>query len=157
MGLGEAHDEEGQERVKLAFNGLMTRVYRGSKTDQIVDGMIANMKFQIENPALLNSRFVFDEFLYLDVNCHQLNLTRGSSYLPLPDWLVRKKVIVNPHNNDEECLKWSVIAAEKVGMKDPQRVSNLRTFMDNYDWSELEFPVLRGLKPRIIFQLMYWL
>ena len=129
-------DEEGQERVELAFNSLMTSVYRGSETDQIVDGMIANMKFQIENPALLNSRFVFDEFLYLDVSFHQLNLTRGSSYLPLPDWLVRKK-----HNNDEECFKWSVITVEKVGMKDPQRVSNLRKFTDNYSWSGLEFPV----------------
>ena len=81
-GPGEAHDEEGQERVELAFNSLMTSVYRGSETDQIVAGMIANMKFQIENPVLLNSRFVFDEFLCLDVNFHQLNLTRGSSYLP---------------------------------------------------------------------------
>ena len=134
-------DKEGQERVELAFNNLMTSVYRGSETDQIVDGMIANMTFQIENPALLNSRFVFDEFLYLDVNFHQLNLIRGSSYLPLPDWLARKKAIVNPHNNDEECFKWSVIAVEKVGMKDPQRVSNLRKFTDNYDWSGLEFPV----------------
>ena len=140
-GLGEAHDEEGQERVELAFNSLMTSVYRGSETDQVVDGMIANMKFQIENPALLNSRFVFDEFLYLDVNFHQLNLMRGSSYLPFPDWLARKKAIVNTHNNDEECFKWSVIAAEKVRMKDPQRVSNLGKFMDNYDWSGLEFPV----------------
>ena len=119
----------------------MTSVYRGSETDQIVDGMIANMKFQIENPVLLNSRFVFDEFLYLDVNFHQLHLTRGSSYLPLPDWLARKKAIVNPHNDDEECFKWSVIAVEKVRMKDPQRVSNLRKFTDNYDWSGLEFPV----------------
>ena len=84
-GPGEAHDEEGQERVELPFNSLITSVYRGSEVDQIVDGMITNMKFQIENPALLNSRFVFDEFLYLDVNFHQLNLTRGSSYLPLPD------------------------------------------------------------------------
>ena len=140
-GPGEAHDEEGQERVELAFNSLMTSVYRGSKMDKIVDGMIDNMKFQIENPALLNSRFVFDEFLYLDVNFHQLNLMRGSSYLPLPDWLARKKVIVNPHNDDKECFKWSVIAAENAGMKDPQRVSNRRKFMDNYDWSGLEFPV----------------
>ena len=132
-------DEE--ERIELAFNSLMTSAYRGSKTDQIVDGMIANMKFQIENPALLNSRFVFDEFLYLDVNFHQPNLMRGSSYLSLPDWLARKKAIVNPHNDDEECFKWSVIAVEKVGMKDPQRVSNLRKFTDNYDWSGLEFPV----------------
>ena len=140
-GPGEAHDEEGQERVELAFNSLMTSVYRGSGMDQIVDRMIANMKFQIENPALLNSRFVFDEFLYLDVNFHQLNLTRGSSYLLLPDWLVRKKAIVNPHNDDEECFKWSVIAVENVGMKDPQQVSNLRKFKDNYHWSGFEFPV----------------
>ena len=105
-------DEEGQERFELAFNSLMMSVYRGSKPDQIVDGMIANMKFHIENPALLNSRFVFDEFLYLDVNFHQLNLMMGSFYLPLPDWLVRKKAIVNPHNNNEECFKWLVIAAE---------------------------------------------
>ena len=122
----------------------MTSVYRGSETDQIVDGMITNMKFQIENPAVLNSRFVFDEFLYLDVNFHQLNLTRGSSYLPLPDWLGRKKAIVNPLNHDEECFKWSVIAAENAGIKDPQRVSNFRfrfKFMDNYDWSGLELPV----------------
>ena len=134
-GPGEAHDEE------LAFNSLMTTVYRGSETDQIVDGMIDNMKFQIENPALLNSRFVFDELLYLDVNFHQLNLTRGSSYLPLPDWLVSKKAIVNPHKYDEECFKWSVITVENAGMKDPQWVSNFRKFMDNYDWSGLEFPV----------------
>ena len=119
----------------------MMSVYRGSEMDQIVDRMIANMKFQIENPAPLNSRFVFDEFLYLDINFHQLNLMRSSSYLPLPDWLARKKAVVNPHNDDEECFKWSVITAENVGMKDPQRASNLRKFMDNYDWSGLEFPV----------------
>ena len=107
----------------------------------MVSGMVDNMKFQIENPALLNSRFVFDEVLYLDVNFHQLNLTSGSSYLPLPDWLARKGAIVNPHNDEEECFKWSVITVENVGMKNPQRVSNLRKFTDNYDWSGLEFLV----------------
>ena len=75
-------DEEGQERIELAFNSLMMSVYRGFEPDQTVDGMIVNMKFQIENPALLNSRFVFNEVLYLDINFHQLNLMRGSSYLP---------------------------------------------------------------------------
>ena len=139
-------DEEGQERVELAFNSLMTSVYRGSEMDQIVDGMTANMKFQIENPVLLNSRFVFDEFLYLDVNFHQLNLIRGSSYLPLPDRLVSKKAMVNPHNDDEECFKWLVIAAENALMKDPQCISNLRKYMDNYDWSGLEFPVSSDLR-----------
>ena len=54
---------------------------------------------------------------------------------------MRKKAIVNPHNDDEECFKWSVIAAENIGMKDPQHVSNLRKFKDNYHWSGLELPV----------------
>ena len=62
-------------------------MYRASNLDQKVDEMLDHMETQIENPALLNSRFRFDEVLFLDVNFHQLRLTRGSSYLPLPDWL----------------------------------------------------------------------
>ena len=50
-------------------------------------------------------------------------------------------MIINPHNEDEECFKWVVITAENIGMKDPQRVSNLRKLTDNYDWSGLKFPV----------------
>ena len=136
-------DEDGQERVELAFNSLMMSVYRGSKPDQIVDGMIDNMKFQIENPVLLNSRFVFDEVLYLDVSFHQLNLTRGSSYLPLPDFIGKRKAVINPQNGDEECFKWAIITVDKWMDIDshPERVSNLRDFTDNYDWSGLDFPV----------------
>ena len=62
-------------------------MHRASNLDQIVDEMLDHMETQIENPAQLNSRFRFDEVLFLDVNFHQLRLTRGSSYLPLPDWL----------------------------------------------------------------------
>ena len=113
-------DKDGQERVELAFKSLETNVYRGSDLFKIVNEMIANMKFQIENPALLNSRFVFDEVLHLDANFYQLNPTRGISYLPLPDCLVKKKVIINLHNNDEECFKWVVIAPGNIGMKNPQ-------------------------------------
>ena len=71
-----------EDRVELAFNSRMTDVHQGSDLDQIVDRMIAHMKTQIENPVLLNSRFRFYEVLFLDINFHWLNLTRGSSYLP---------------------------------------------------------------------------
>ena len=136
-------DEEAQEKVELAFNSLMMSVYRGIDLGQIVNEMIANMKFQIENPALLNSRFRFDEVLYLDINFHQINLTRGSFYLPLPDWIEKKKAIINPQNNDEECFKWAVIVElEFPNIKShPEKISNLTKFFNNYDWSGLEFPV----------------
>ena len=121
------------DRVELAFNSRMTNVHQGSDLDQIVDEMITHMKTQIENPVLLNSRFRFDEVLFLDVNFHHLNLTRGSSYLPLPDWIEKKKAIINPQNAYEECFKWSVIAAlewEDINSH-PECVSNLRKFADN--------------------------
>ena len=121
----------------------MTNVYRGSDLGQAVNGMTAKMKTDVENPALLNSRFVFNEALYIDVNFHQLNLTRGSSYLPLPDYIANRKVVINPRNDDEECFKWLVIAADRWMdiSSHPERVSNLKEFADNYDWSGLEFPV----------------
>ena len=98
-------------QVELAFNSKTTSAHPGDDLDQIVDGMIAHMGTQIENPALLNSRFKFDEVLFLNVNFYQLNITKGSSYLPLPDWIEKKKAIINPQNNDKEWIKLAVIAA----------------------------------------------
>ena len=128
------------DRAEMPFNSRITEVHQGSDLGGIVDGMITHMKTQIENPTLAYSRFRFDEVLFLDVNFHCLNLTGGSSYLPLPDWIAKKKAIINPQNDDEECFKWAVIAASEIG-KDLQHVSNLRKFENNYDWSGLEFPV----------------
>ena len=101
------------ELVELAFNSRMMNVYNLSDLDEIVDEMINHTKEQIENPALLNSRFVFNEVLFTNVDFHQLNLRRGSIYLPLPGWLARKKAIINPKNEDQECFKWAVIAASR--------------------------------------------
>ena len=140
----------------------MTSVYRASDLDSIVDQMFTHMRFQIENPALLNSRFVFDEVLFLDVNFHQLNLTRGSSYLPLPDYITKKKAVINPQNGDEEWFKWSIITADRwMGIDShPETVSNLREFTDNYDRSGLEFhsqlKKLESLKLRTEILLMSW-
>ena len=120
------------DRVDKAFNSRMMEVHQGSDLDGIVNEMIAHMKTQIENPALVNSRFRFNEVLFTDVNFHQLNLTRGSSHIPLTDWIAKKKAIINPQNDDEECFKWAVIAASEIE-KVLQRMSNLRKFENNYD------------------------
>ena len=91
----------------------MLAVYNLSDMDEIVPAMIEHMKQQIENPALRDSKFVFDGVIGMNIDFHRLNLTRGSSYLPLPDWLARKGAIINPKNSDMECFKWAVIAAMK--------------------------------------------
>ena len=86
-----------------------------------------------------------EEVIGTNVNFHRLNLTRGSSNLPLPSWISREKVIINPKNL--ECFKWAVITAdrwEEIG-NNPERVSKLRRFECEYDWSDLEYPF--AIKP----------
>ena len=131
------------ETVELAFNSRMLNVYNLSDMNEIVNAMISHMKQQIENPALSDSKLVFDEVVNMDVNFHRLNLTRGSSYLLLPDWLARKKAIINPKNLDLECFKWAVIGAmrwEEIG-KHPKRITKLKRFENDFDWTGVGFPV----------------
>ena len=108
-------------------------IFQGSDSSALIEEMFTHTKTQIENPALANSRFIFDKVLFMDINFYQLNLTRSSFYLPLPDWLANKKAIVNTKNTDEGCFKWSILAAlHYEGIKsNPERISNLRRFGDN--------------------------
>ena len=132
------------DTVDKAFNSQMMEVLKGSNLNEIINEMFTHLKTQVENPALANSRFVFDRVLFLDVNFYHLNLTRGSSYLPLPDWTASKKAVINPQNEeDEKCFKWAVIAAlqhKEIG-NNPQRITKLRRFEGNYEWGGLEFPI----------------
>ena len=120
----------------------MLKVYNLSDMDEIVSAMTEHMKQQIENPAQRDSKFVFDGVIHMNINFHRLNLTRGSSYLPLPEWLAKKGVIINPKNSDMECFKWAVIAAMKwreIG-DHPERISKLRRYEDDFDWDGMKFP-----------------
>ena len=113
------------EQVSLAFNSRMMTVYSLNDQNEIVTAMIEHMAQQIENPALRNSKFVFNRVLHMDIDFHRLNLMRSSSYVPLPNWLMKKKAMINPKNSDMECFKWAVIAAmkwEEIG-NNPERVS----------------------------------
>ena len=130
------------EQVDLAFNSRMMSVYNLNDINEIVSAMIEHMSQQIENPALKDSKFVFDRIMHMDINFHRLNLTRGSSYIPLPDWLTKKKAIINPKNSDQECFKWAIIAAmrwEEIDI-DHQRISKLRRYEDDFDWDGIRFP-----------------
>ena len=134
---------KGDEIVSLAFNSRMTPVYMLNDIDSIVQSMINHMAQQVENPALRDSKFVFDGIVYTDISIHRLNLTRGSSYIPLPDWLSKKKAILNPKNLDMKCFKRSVITAlkwEEID-RDHQRVSKLRRYEDEFDWSGIRYPI----------------
>ena len=58
------------ETVELVFNSRMLNVYSLSDMNEIVSQMIYHTAQQTENPALSDSKFVFDEVLHMDINFH---------------------------------------------------------------------------------------
>lgn len=62
--------------------------------------------FQQEMLLLRNgSNFVFDSIIELNINMHQVDLRRGSSYIESPKWLKHKGAAINPKNtNDNMCF-----------------------------------------------------
>ena len=127
--------KDGIEQVELAFNSRMLAVYNLNDINGLVSEMLTHMTEQIENPALRDSKFVFDGVVHRDIDFHRLNLTRGSSYIPLPDWLAKKGAIINPKNLDMECFKWAVTTAmkcEDIG-DDTEQISKLRRYEDEFD------------------------
>ena len=137
---------DGDIFVDKAFNSKMTEVFQDSNLNEIITQLTTHMKRQVENPALPRSGFTVHSIVYLDIDFHKLNLTRGSSYITLPGWIVGKKAVINPKNeHDEECFKWAIIAAlhhEEI-RNDPQRISKLKPYVGRYNWDGLEFPVAK--------------
>ena len=89
------------------------------------------------------SGFTLDKIMHLNINFHWLALTGCSSYTKLPTWIASKKAMINPKNNNEECFKWAVIAAlhhEEI-KQNPERISLLQHYEDQYNWNGLEFPL----------------
>ena len=75
-------------------------------------------------------------------NLHKISLNRGGSYIDSPKWLKNKKATTNPKNNDNKCFQYALTFASNYEQikKNPQRISNIKPFTNQYNWKEIDFP-----------------
>ncbi|CAH1722581.1 unnamed protein product [Aphis gossypii] len=64
----------------------------------------------------------------------------ASSYIPLPDFIERKKSVINPQNSDQQCFKWAILAKHVSGNNKNQVAENYTTHEEKYNFSGLTFP-----------------
>ena len=125
----------------MLFNSLMTEFLDASDINNLIQRMLAYIKAQTENPKFPESGFTLDKIMHLYINFHKLVLTRGSSYIELPEWIKSKKNVINQQNNDEECYKWAVIESlhHKETKHPPERISLLRPYENQYNLEGFSF------------------
>ena len=86
------------------------------------------------------SEFIFDSVDLLYYNLQKTSLNRqGSSYIDSPEWLENKNATINPKNNENNCFQYALtVALNYQNIKSyPERVSNLKPFVDQYNWKEI--------------------
>ena len=115
------------------------------ETDEVIKKLFESLfqKYQdgLEKP-MKGSEFTFDSFDLLYYKLHKISLSRGGSYIDSPEWLKSKKSTINPKNNDDKCFQYAVtvtLTHEQI-KKNPQRISKIKPFIDQYNWKEIDFP-----------------
>ena len=120
-------------------------IVTGSDTDEIIEELFESFLQRYEQnleEKMKGSDFEFDgvNFLYYDFN--KISLNRGGSYIDSPKWVKNKKSTINPKNNDCKCFQYAVTLALNLDIinKHPQRVSKIKPFINQYNWSDIDFP-----------------
>ena len=121
----------------------------GNETDDINKGLIHYFlnNYQKEETILRNgSNFVFESVDLLSYHIHKTNLKRGKSYIKSPEWILNKRATINPKNKDNKCFQYSItVALNHQNIENhPERISNIKPFIDQYNWEGIEFPA--GIK-----------
>ena len=66
---------------------------------------------------------------------------KGSSYIPLPDFLMRKNAIINTKNKDDKCFLWSVLRYLHPKQIHGERLTDLIKYENDLNFKGIEFPV----------------
>ena len=117
----------------------------GSETNGIIEDLFESFlqKYQegLEE-SMRGSEFVYDSVDVLYYNLNKVSLSRGGSYIDSPKWLKNKKATINPKYKDDKCFQYALtVALNYEQIKDhPERISNIKTFIDQYNWKEIDFP-----------------
>ena len=79
----------------------------------------------------------------LQYSLHKIKLKRGGPYIDSPEWLRNKLATINLKNYDNNCFQYAItVALNHQNIENhPQRISNIESFIDKYNWEGINFSV----------------
>ena len=117
----------------------------GSDIDEIIKVLYKSLlqKYQdnLQN-KMKGSDFIFNGVNYLYYDLNKVSISKGGSYIDSPKWLKKKKSTINPKNNDNKCFQYAITLALNYD-RNPQRISKIKPFIENYYWKDIDFPSRR--------------
>ena len=87
------------------------------------------------------SAWYFKEVTSLEIHIVDYKPIKGSSYIPLSDFLMREKAIINMENKDNECFLWSILRYLHPIEKHETRLTDIRKYENDLNFKGIDFPV----------------
>ena len=148
MHVNFSSNDTRETRTMFAWSNS-EEIRSGNETDDIIKGLLNSFlnNYQKEEIVLRNgSNFVFESVDLLSYHIHKTSLKRGKSYIKSPEWILNKRATINPKNKDNKCFQYSItVALNHQNIENhPERISNIKPFIDQYNWEGIDFPA--GIK-----------
>ena len=121
-------------------------IMNGTDTSDAINKLINSFMKRYQEgleTKMKGSSYIFERIDLLEYHYHKISLNRGSSYIDSPIWIKNKGVTINPKNTkDNNCFQYAITALlnhQNIN-HDPERISKLQPFINNYNWTDIEFP-----------------
>ncbi|KAJ8914885.1 hypothetical protein NQ315_014898 [Exocentrus adspersus] len=129
--------------VKLLETAIKSIIGSQEQTENPfrLEGNLALLKYYL---AKLQYLLHESKVLHLKVNINNFSPLKGgtSTYVSLPDFISRKRAVINVKNNDSFCFLWAVVSARYPAKnKHPERITSYPHFKDVLKYDSIQFPI----------------
>ena len=109
---------------------------------EILDKVKKKINENVINYQTNGSGWYFNEVKQLEIHTVDYKpMKGGSSYIPLPEWIMRKKAIVSIRNTANKCFIWSVLRYLYPREKNDCRLGDLKKHENELNTKGIKFPV----------------
>ena len=108
---------------------------------EILSLMIREILHKISTYQKKGSGWYLKEVLNLEIHTVSYKPMKGPSYIPVPDFIMKKKAIINIQNEDTKCFQWCMLRYIQPLHKNEIRISDLRKYENELNFKGMEFPV----------------
>ena len=131
----------GLEEGKAYFNSPTITNTKSDDVDKWIKVSRDVIEGHIESYTEKGSGWYFKEVEKLEIHTTEFNPTKGSSYIPLPEWIKNKKAIVNIKNKDDKCFSWCILRYLHPKWRDEERIKDLEKYEFSLNTKGITFPM----------------
>ena len=129
------------DQVKAYFYSETHTNFENTDVKDILPQMLKEIIEKLDNFQNNGSGWYFKKVIRLEIHILDDKQMKGDSYIPLPEFIMRKKGIINMENKGKKCFLWSIFRYLHPRKKHSSRINDLRKYENDLNFKGIDFPI----------------